>query len=425
MPSMEDWLSVAARSRPDHPAVEAPEGTLTYRQLDAAADRSARRLAALGLGEDDRVATTLPPGLDFVALLHACMRARVALVPLNTRLPGPGQRAQADLAAPSLTVDEPLEGEEASDPPPGPLPGAVLTVVFTSGTTGTPKPVPLTVANHAASAAAAAAALGTERDDRWLCPLPLFHVGGLGVAIRTAIAGATVVFDRPEALDRVTLASLVATQLARLREDGFEPRRPPRALLLGGGPVSPDLLAWARERGLPARPSYGMTETCSQVAIAEPWEVAARPGPGVELRIGPDEEILVRGPMVSAAALSSDGWLHTGDTGLLDDSGRLRVHGRIKDLIVTGGENVVPEEVERALLAHPSVADAGVAGEPSTEWGEEVVAFVVETGAASDDELRAFLDERLAGYQVPKRFVRLDALPRNAAGKLLRRELPL
>ncbi|MEJ7714975.1 MAG: AMP-binding protein [Thermoleophilaceae bacterium] len=177
-------------------------------------------------GEGDRVATTLPPGPDFVSLVHACARVRAALVPLNTRLPASGRRAQAELAAPRLTIDEPLEGEQASEPPPGPAPAAVLTVVFTSGTTGAPKPVPLTVANHAASAAAATAALGTAADDRWLCPLPLFHVGGLGVVVRTAIAGATAVFEGTEALDRVTLASMVATQLARLRDDGFEPERP-------------------------------------------------------------------------------------------------------------------------------------------------------------------------------------------------------
>jgi acyl-CoA synthetase (AMP-forming)/AMP-acid ligase II len=141
----------------------------------------------------------------------------------------------------------------------------------------------------------------------------------------------------------------------------------------------------------------------------------------VGLAIAPDGEVLVRGPMVSAAALASDGWLHTGDRGRLDDRGRLLIEGRIKDTIVTGGENVAPEEVEAALAEHPAVVDAAVAGEPSDEWGEALVAFVV--GDADDSELRGFLKGRLAGYKVPKRFVRVSSLPRNAAGKLLRGKL--
>jgi acyl-CoA synthetase (AMP-forming)/AMP-acid ligase II len=141
------------------------------------------------------------------------------------------------------------------------------------------------------------------------------------------------------------------------------------------------------------------------------------------LRIGADGEVLVRGPMVAPGALAPDGWLHTGDLGRLDEEGRLHVEGRLKELIVTGGENVAPLEVERALLAHPAVADAAVVGRPDPEWGEAIAAFVVTGHAASEDELRAWCRRRLAPHKVPKRIQIVDALPRNAAGKVVRGRL--
>jgi O-succinylbenzoic acid--CoA ligase len=163
-----------------------------------------------------------------------------------------------------------------------------------------------------------------------------------------------------------------------------------------------------------------MTETCSQIATAVPGDHGglAKPLPGVELRIGPDGEILIRGPMVSRAALAADGWLHSGDRGRLDADGYLWVDGRIKDTIVTGGENVAAAEVEEALVAHPAVADAAVVGRPDPEWGETVTAFVVLSRDASDDEIVAHCRQALAGYKVPRALVRVNELPRTASGKL-------
>ena len=167
-----------------------------------------------------------------------------------------------------------------------------------------------------------------------------------------------------------------------------------------------------------------MTETASQVVTALPGERSGRPLPGVELDISADGEILVRGPMVSEGALAADGWLHTGDRGRLDDEGRLHVEGRLKEIIVTGGENVAPVEVEGALLAHPAVLDAGVAGLPDPEWGEAIVAFVVSgTDDLDPAELRAWCRDRLAPHKVPKQIELVRELPRNAAGKLLRERL--
>jgi o-succinylbenzoate---CoA ligase len=217
----------------------------------------------------------------------------------------------------------------------------------------------------------------------------------------------------------VTLASLVPTMLVRLREAGLRAAPGLRAIALGGGPIPAGLLEWAQETGIPVTPVYGMTETCSQVVAGSP----GRPLRGVELRIGAGGEILVRGPMVAARELSPDGWLHTGDLGRLDEHGRLHLEGRLKELIVTGGENVAPLEVEQILLRHPAVADAAVTGRPDTEWGEAIVAFVVLREPAEQEELRTWCRERLAPHKVPKHVEFVGSLPRSPGGKLVRARL--
>jgi O-succinylbenzoic acid--CoA ligase len=201
-----------------------------------------------------------------------------------------------------------------------------------------------------------------------------------------------------------------------------------RAVLLGGGPVPRDLLEWSAEHGFPALQTYGMTQTSSQIATLTAAEAvtksgsAGRPLLGVEMSISDEGEILARGPMVSPGALDpADGWLHTGDRGRLDPDGYLWVEGRLKDVIVSGGENVACAEVERVLEEHPAVVEAAVVGMPDPEWGEVVTAFVVVNGNA--DALIDHCRERLAGYKVPRALHTVDSLPRNAAGKLLRREL--
>jgi O-succinylbenzoic acid--CoA ligase len=429
-----DWVTAAAQNRPGHLAVVARDGELTYAELDKRAAVIARQLAALGVGEGERVATTLSPSTAFAVLLHAAPRIGAALVPLNTRLTADQQRAQAAAVGADVVVDASLDGMEAAIEPRRDLDlDAVHTVLFTSGTEGEAKPVELTAGNLDAAAAGSAAVFGSEPDDRWLSPLPLFHVAGLSVLTRCARNATTAVlhdhFDVKVVLEElavgeVSLISLVPTQLRRLRDEGLIEAPGLRALLLGGGPIPPDLVEWAREIGLPIRCTYGMTETASQVAVTDVWESAATPLPDAEIEIAADREILVRGPMVAPAAILEDGWLHTGDIGSIDRHGRLHVEGRIKELIVTGGEKVAPAAVEAVLATHPAVADAGVAGTPDPDWGEAVTAYVVERSPVSDYDLLAFSRERLAGYQVPKRIVRVAALPRNAGGKLLRAELP-
>ena len=442
---LDDPVRRHARERPDALALRAGGRELTYAELDAEAERVARGLAETGVGPGSRVVTGLPGGLEFAALLHATPRLGAALVPLAPSLPAPERERLHEIAVADTSTREPLSAAAARTAPSSRLDlDAPHTLIFTSGTTGAPKPVTLTYANHLASARASAANLGVEPADRWLCALPVHHVGGLAILLRSAIYGtAAIVHERygTEAVraslesGEATLVSLVATQLRRLREAGLACAPALRAALLGGGPVPRDLLAWAAERGLPVLQTYGMTETASQVATLSAAEAlaagtrgsAGRPLNGVELRTrGEPAEVLVRGPMVSRGALAPDGWLHTGDRGTLDDNGYLWIEGRLDDTIVTGGENVAAAEVEEALEVHPAVAEAAVVGRPDRNWGEAVVAYVVAEApgpAPTDAELAVWCRARLASFKVPKRFHRLAALPRTASGKVKRHAL--
>ncbi len=429
------WLASAAALEPDRAAVETAGETVAYADLLARADAAARRLAARGVAPRQRVALVLPPGLAFAEALHGCWRLGAVPVAVDPRL-APAERA-ARTAGAAAVVDAPVQGE-AADPPLRDAHDrdAVAAVVHTSGTTSAPGAVELTFGNFEASARGSAAVLGHDRGERWLSALPVAHVGGLSVLVRSAAFATTAVlherFD-PAAAEAalrergVTVVSLVATMLARLLDVGLE--RPPalRCALLGGGALPPALAARAADAGIPVAQTYGLTEACSQVttsAIGEP-DTAGRPLPGTRLELAADGEILVAGPTVAPGAAGADGLLHTGDLGTLDAGGRLTVTGRKTDTIVTGGENVAPAEVEAVLARHPAVAEAAVHARPDPEWGEAVVATVVLRPGVVTDEgaLRAHCRGALTGFKVPKAIEFSDELPRTPSGKLLRREL--
>ena len=302
------------------------------------------------------------------------------------------------------------------------------TILFTSGTTGAAKAVRLTLENHLASARASCAVLGVDAASQYVCCLPLFHVGGLGIVFRCSVAGADLLlherFD-PQVVARAlrngaTHVSLVAATLRRLLEAAS--RFPPAVVAVGGGPVPCGLLRRARESGLRVVQTWGMTETAS-MATCEPPDgadgaTAGPPLPGFDVRIE-HGEILVRGPAVMRGYLGREpvnGWFHTGDVGELDARGRLIVHARRTDLIISGGENIYPAEVEAALLAHPAVRDAAVVPARDDDWGQVPVAYVV--GDATGDELRRFLRDRMAAYKIPARFMLVPTLPRTGIGKV-------
>jgi O-succinylbenzoic acid--CoA ligase len=305
--------------------------------------------------------------------------------------------------------------ERAALPPPT---GAGI-IVYTSGSTGAPKAVALTPEMLRASAAGSAAHLGWHDGDRWLCPIPLAHVGGLSVITRCLLARSCAVLGDIDDIEstRATIVSIVPTLLARMIERKAAPQL--RAVLVGGAPCTPGLLAQARRRGYPVLATYGMTEACSQIATER------TPGGGLEPLINmqvrtDDDHIRVRGPAVAAAtatAADAGGWLDTGDLGHLDDRGRLHVIGRADDLIITGGENVHPAEVESALLALPGVREALVFGVPDETWGQIVAAALVAAQPLDNAALRQYVASKLASHKRPRRVCYLDALPRTASGK--------
>lgn len=423
--AMEPWLARAARVRGARIALSSAHADTTYAELYAHALAVAGGLRERGVAAGDRVALALPSE-ELVVALHACLLLGAVAVPIDLRL-GEHERAQRTAGA-AVVLDRLTTGPP---PPPLPIDGArTATLMFTSGTTAGPKPVELSYDNWLWNAIGSAIALGLDPAETWLCPMPLAHVGGLSIQIRSAIYGTTVLlherFDTDRALTaltdpaaRVTLVSLVPTMLGRLLDAGL--REPPtlRRVLLGGGPIAPALLERARRAGLDVAPSYGMTEACSQIATD------GFPLLGIELRIAGDSEVLVRGRTVATGALGPDGWLHTGDLGALDDAGRLVIAGRKADTIVTGGENVAPAEVEAVLLEHPAVVDAAVFGRADAEWGEAVIAQVVlaDGVAVEPEQLRVHCAGRLASFKVPKRVEPVASVPRGVTGKLLRREL--
>ena len=426
------WLARAAARRPDGIALETPEERLTYHELLLAATRAAGRLVLRGARPGDRVGIALPPGRQFVVATHGCLLLRAPAMPVDMRL---AERERAELlGGVEVLVAGPLPEEggapfKIADPDADEL----ALVVHTSGTTRKPRPVELTFANLAAHVRAVGAVLGADPGERWLCVMPLAHVGGLMMLVRGAATAGTIVLEPPpfdadrvaRALreDDITLTSLVPTMLARVLDAGGRPGPRLRRVLLGGGPVPPGLVRRAVEAGFPISQTYGLTEACSTVTVAEPGDLATagRPLPGLGVSIATDGEIFVNGPTVFGE------WdtLRTGDVGRLDDEGRLTVIGRKSDTIVTGGENVAPAEVEAVLEEHPQVAEAGVFARTHPVWGEAVTARVVPSGevAPTADELHAYCSERLAGYKVPKAFELAKRLPRTPSGKLLRREL--
>jgi O-succinylbenzoic acid--CoA ligase len=494
------WIARRAALTPEAPALQLGDRRLRYRELADRAGRVARARRCLGGGPRDVVALMLPSGIAFAELVHALAWCGAVALPVNLRLTasevefqlrnsrvrwlihGAGGPAKvASTAAEGLpglcrlrfSGESALEEVEAraSEAAGATLESerehrfdleAPLAVLYTSGTTGRPKGALLSGANFFWSAAGSAALIGADPRDRWLACMPLYHVGGLSILLRSALVGSCVVvherFD-PEAVSRelrlggITCVSLVASMLQRLL-DAWGDRPAPeslRCVLLGGGPTPEPLLERARALGFPVSPTYGLTEAASQVATrlpgddVRPFFGRLRPLPGLTLRVvGPDGaplppgatgEICVNGPTVmrgyanrpeATARVLRGGWLHTGDAGSLDRDGYLGLIDRRSDLIVSGGENIYPAEVEAALLKHPGVVEAAVVGHPDEHFGDRPVAFWVASGepAAGDppaeEALRRFCRQRLASYKIPVAFHRVQSLPRNALGKLSR-----
>lgn len=461
---------------------DAAERIYTFSDCARLMDRYARALVFCGVGRGDRVAVRLPKSPEAILLFLAVTRVGAIYVPINPDFTAREAQVLIEDSAPKLVVDnqpggietladlqivrfgtgsaEDLDAVEAGDPLPeiGPDDGAVM--LFTSGTTGRPKGAPLTHRNLMVNLTALAETWAFSAEDRLLHVLPVFHGHGLFLGIAMPIVcGASIMllpkFDAEDVIRLMPQASVfmavpaIYTRLLDQPEFGRECCRSLRLATSGSAPLSPELFNELQERmGLTVVERYGLTETC--ILTSNPIDGTARVGsvgrplPCIELRIADGEVVEVPTGAVGRVQVkgsciiesywrrpeagddwTADGWFETGDMGRLDEEGFLWLVGRKKDLIISGGFNVYPREVEIQIEAQAGVSEAVVFGVPHPDFGEGVMAAVkLEADAALDTaSIEAGLAEALSKYKRPKRIVLVDEFPRNAMGKVLKTEL--
>jgi acyl-CoA synthetase (AMP-forming)/AMP-acid ligase II len=449
-------LDMAADAMGDRIAIGRRESGMTYAELRIRARVGAALVRDAGVAA---VALAEAAGPIVPVVLFASAWSGTSYAPLNYRLPADARAALLERLEPCLQIEPDAvhdwltgsEGDMAGPFPDDPERPAVL--LYTSGTSSAPKAAVLEHDHLLSYLFNTVEFASAGADEALLLAVPPFHVAGVAAVLSATYSGRRIVplptFDAHTWLtlardEAVTHAFVVPTMLARIVATlGAEPELRPRALrtLSYGGARMPLPVV---ERALELFPdtgfvnAYGLTETSSTVAVLGPADhrgPAAKlssvglPVPGIELRIGEDAEILLRGAQVSGGYLGTDsrvdaeGWLHTGDLGRIDDDGYLYVEGRADDLIISGGENISPAEIEDALLRHPDVDGAAVVGLPDEEWGERVAAMVtVRAGAPVDvDDLRAWCREHVGGLKCPDTLVIRSELPVTATGKILRR----
>lgn len=434
-------MNAAAVSRPEHPFLVDHSRILSFGEMESRVATSAARLRSAGVVDAAVIGLWANNSVQAVITLLAIWRAGATVQLVNTRLTTTEAREQVEMTNAHFLVGQgaPDMGIPVIDLETSPGAGGigasdvsedrVAWIVFTSGSSGRPKGVRLSFGNLEASARGSAEHLGHSPDDRWLCDLPIFHVGGASILVRSMRQATTVLLEsrfdpvRSAALLRAgdaTLASMVSTTLARMLDVHPDRYSGVRAVMVGGGPIPFDLLERARAGGLPALATYGMTETASQVATGRLSDGRVVPIPGAEISTA-GGRILVRGPMVFKGYVgeterTADGWFATGDAGAIGSDGTLEVFGRADDVIISGGENIHPSEVEAVISEHPGVSGIAVFGQPHPTWGVAVVA--VYEGDAAPGELERHARYRLAGFKIPQRWVKVDTLPRLSIGKI-------
>ncbi|MGH3071811.1 MAG: class I adenylate-forming enzyme family protein [Gaiellaceae bacterium] len=473
------WIRDRARTTPDRVAIDFRGQETTYAELDERSERLAAGFLEAGLERGDRVATLTGTSPAHVVVFFACAKAGLILMPLNTRLAPPELRYQLEDAEPAVLLCSDEHAELAASlhrrtaaleelvlqehkVPSGAADDDGLLLVYTSGTTGKPKGALLTHANCFWTNLSVDRVAGLSAEDTVLQVLPQFHVGGWNVQPLLAWwKGATVVlepaFEPARALSLIaekrvtTMMGVPATYLFLSQEPGFASADlwTLRRAVVGGAPMPESLLETWRERGVEIVQGYGLTEAAPNVLCLPPEDAArkrgsaGKPYPHVDVALrDPDTgavldgaaegELLVRGPNVFAgywrnpeatAAAFADGWLVTGDVAERDAEGFYRIVGRTKDMVISGGENVYPAEIENVLHEHAAVREAAVVGVPDERWGEVCLAFVVLRADATEDELLEHCRGRLARYKVPQGIRFVESLPRNALDKVVKSEL--
>ena len=477
---MPNWLKKRADLTPKRAAIVFRGKTITYAELYHASVEMAGKLTAIGVTEKQFVGLLLRNHIESAVILLALQLIGVRAVILNNRLTAEEISWQLSDSASVLLISEGFfadKSQKIKDTLPtiqvvtkehlqdveSETPSIVeeidlddiCTIMYTSGTTGNPKGVIQTYGNHWWSATGSALNLGLHEDDCWLLTVPLFHISGYSILMKSIIYGMKIVLHEKFDVDRVitdiknehvTIMSVVSTTLNRIIEHLKDEKLPEffRCMLLGGGPASLALLNKSVEKEIPVFQTYGMTETSSQIVTLAPEDSLRKLGSagkplfpaqikiinnnGDVATVGEDGEIVVKGPNVTIGYLNREnslenGWLHTGDIGYLDDEGFLYVLDRRSDLIISGGENIYPAEIEGVLTSHPSIDDAGVIGIHHEPWGEVPVAFIVKKAPITDREILNYCGEKLAKYKIPHQLYFIDEIPRNASKKILRREL--
>lgn len=428
-------------------------------EIEALAEREAQSLDAAGLGEGDSIGWLALNSPRSLALLRACERRGLRWVPLNWRLAVPELAAIARHAGlQALWHDEAMAAPaahvaQAAGLPQPRAPGhrsGDLMLAYTSGTTGEPKGAIHTAAAMRANIAAAVDAQGLDASTRTLAVLPMFHVGGLCIQVLPTLAAGGRVrlherFDAGAWLNdvarwRPTTSLLVPATMRAIVEHPGWPMADLSSLAFvnsGSSIVPRDLIEAFHCRGVTVAQVYGATETGPVSIVLRPGEAMAHPGKvgrpalGVQVRLV-EGEVWVRGPNMArgyhrdeASPAFADGWFRTGDLASIDADGCYEIVGRSKELIISGGENIHPAEIEHLALSDPAVADAAVVGLPDARWSEvPVLAVVLRAGAAFDEaRLRAAFESSLARYKHPRRIVVVHALPKTALGKVRRSEL--
>ena len=481
---MQDWLGARAQASPDKIAIiehfnDGTTSTIAYKHLHRRVDQFCHQLHDAGVKEGQHVAMLMMNSTLAVVPFFAAMRMGLVFVPLNIRLTLDEldfqiQQADVDWVLPYGTSDQ-LAGlrdkghqivvfPRKQKPSKTPYPQREfnlddpLLIVHTSGTSGKPKGAMLSYGNVFHSAMASAYRIGHQPNDIWLCVLPLYHIGGLSVFIRAVLYGITVDLHEnfnAEAINQaltnepITLISLVPTMLYRLleiRQSDWHSAL--RLVLLGGAATSPELMQTCIVNQIPVATTYGLSEAASQVATTLSGDAVRKAGTVgkpllfTQIKIIDDEgnnqatgdygEILVKGLTVmqgyynnpqATAKTIQDGWLHTGDIGYLDADGDLFLVQRRSDLIVTGGENVYPAEVEAVLRQITEIAHVAVVGIDDVEWGQKVASAIViaDNATLAEDTISDFARQHLAGYKVPRVIRFVDALPLTGSGKIQRR----
>lgn len=479
--TMPNFLKKRAFLTPERTAVYFNEQTLSFKELYENSYQIAGQLQGLGVKKDQYIGVLLKNHVDSVVILFALQLLGVKAVILNNRLTtkeliwqlndakaatlildNDFEEIKHEVTIPTVTNEQVLAASSETPEIQEEISlNDVCTVMYTSGTTGNPKGVLHTYGNHWWSAVGSALNLGFTESDRWLCSVPLFHISGYSILMKSVIYGMPMIlhesFDADRAINdikskHVTIMSVVGTMLFRIVEALKDSKLPNhfRCALLGGGPAPLPLLEACKAKEVPVFQSYGMTETASQIVTLAPEYSITKLGSagkplfpsqieviledGTKAPTKQAGEIIVKGPNVTKGYLNrpevlkekfNQGWFHTGDIGYLDEEGFLYVLDRRSDLIISGGENIYPAEVESVLLAHPGVADAGVTGFADGTWGQVPAAFIVrqKNNHVTEEELKQFCLENLAKYKVPKSFYFTEKLPRNASKKLLRRKL--